>query len=192
MPRDKHLGFSLQKRRKVCAFVHSQRRWPFYHGGLTVKELKTILKSHGLPSSGTKDSLLARMDQYDAEQPPKIIITYHHVGSFSLIQLTSELRNMVYVQVRRFELPPEYGYLRRITPPPAPVFHPELLGMMTAVSRIEICIVRNSSFCRPDMSNRRNSSHRQAIQAQPWSCHPLATPRTENPTPLPARGYYNQ
>ncbi|MCJ1455182.1 hypothetical protein MMC28_005536 [Mycoblastus sanguinarius] len=79
---------------QIASFIKS-KELPRDYAGETISQLKTKLRSRNLAVGGRKATLLARVHQHDANQPPSIIITYHHVG-FPFLRLTSELRSMIY------------------------------------------------------------------------------------------------
>lgn len=69
------------------------------HEYKTCAELTTLLKRYGLPSSGLKAVLLARLTAHEATlaSPPFIAIT--QMFSFDFLKLPNEIRNMVYKEL---------------------------------------------------------------------------------------------
>jgi len=82
--------------------VLEAERLPYDHSCKNITELKQTLKSRGLPHSYKKEKLLEHLHRSDRDrqyqQPPKIILTFQHVG-FPLQMLPFEIRKMVYMEL---------------------------------------------------------------------------------------------
>ena len=137
----------------IAHFVQSQRL-PHDYNSWPKRFLHMELRSRVLHVSGNKTVMKARLHRNDAEQPPKIMLTFHRVAVFPFMKLPPELRNMIYRDLLALRFNHESMYVPYLS---IDVAHPQILRtcheiyneayqLFRWINRMELTIFSHDTF----------------------------------------------
>lgn len=157
---------------------------------LKVRQLKRKLRARSLQVSGVKSVLIERLQRWDAQQPPKIILTHAAVDDLPLLKLPLEIRQQIYGHALKLR-PQVHGYIQghantAILRVSSQVYH-EALPILHSVNRICIEIFgdyhirfgRRGQYLSTRVLPRKHAWNSRPSK-RPWDHLPLFFQSCEN------------